>query len=231
MGMRLFRAKAGPVVMALGVLLAGAGLAGPAQQVVASARLPMAWSDPATGYAIGGYDPVAYFTRQRAVRPNRRLEVYWGGVSWNFENSGNQRAFRRSPQIYAPRFGGADPYMLSRHKAVLGSPALFDIFEGRLYLFHNSDNLRRWQRHRKAFIIQARQFWPKLSRELALENFETVPEQRVRPSDKPLPDDVSLLPSSGEGRERKLCEPSRWLQADMQGTGRQGTSAGASPAK
>jgi len=63
---------------------------------------PRVWLDTATGFAIGGYDPVAYHTNKAPTRGREGVEHRWGGSVWKFENSGNRDAFAKHPEIYAP---------------------------------------------------------------------------------------------------------------------------------
>ena len=136
--------------------------------VLASSYMPMAWMDDVNGYAISGYDPVDYFVKGQAVRPNTGVEAVWGGVSWNFRNTGNRAAFLADPQVYAPRFGGVDPYQLANNQSVRGNPALFDIYEKRLYLFYDGVSLLAWKRDRKAYIANAILVWPQAAASLGL---------------------------------------------------------------
>ena len=129
----------------------------------AGSQLPMVWMDEGSGYAIAGYDPVDYFVKGRAVRPDTGIEAVWGGVSWNFRNIGNRGAFLSHPHIYAPRFGGLDPYLLSKNQSVQGNPTLFDVYESHLYLFNNGVSLLRWKRGRKGFSASAARAWPKVA--------------------------------------------------------------------
>lgn len=145
-------------------------------------RLPMAWTDDATGYAIAGYDPVDYFVLKKAAKPNPGKEAYWGGVSWKFRNSGNRQAFLAHPRTYVPRFGGADPLMLAKGRAVLGNPTLFDIYEDRLYLFYDGVNLVNWRAARAALLEKALFKWPRLAIEIGIDAAEPVNPPHWRPS-------------------------------------------------
>ncbi len=137
--------------------------------LVSAGKLPRVWVDPANGYAIAGYDPVDYFVRARPVQPARGVEAFWGRVNWKFSNSGNRQAFLDHPEIYAPRFGGADPYMLATGKQVLGNPALFDIYKGRLYLFYSGVNHLRWRENRADLLARAVKVWPRSALMLGLD--------------------------------------------------------------
>ena len=137
-------------------------------------QLPKAWMDEASGYAIAGFDPVNYFVKGEALRPTGAIEAFWGGVSWKFRHTGNRDAFLSHPRTYMPRFGGADPYLLTKRRAVLGNPFLFEVYKGRLYFFYDGMSLSRWKQHRAAFVIHAKQVWPQVAASLGLDGAEPV---------------------------------------------------------
>jgi hypothetical protein len=126
---------------------------------VKAGQKPLVWSDALSGLAIGGFDPIAYFLHKRPARPQGDIEAAWGGTYWRFISRSNRAAFLEHPHIYAPRFGGFDPYGLARHRTIKGNPVIFAIFKGRLYLFHSLTNRDKWSRHKSAYIIQAKEEW------------------------------------------------------------------------
>lgn len=127
---------------------------------------PGVWRDHATGFAIAGYDPVAYHTQGKPVRGSDGVEHRWGGAVWRFVNSGNRDAFIKHPQVYAPRFAGYDPAALARGLTVEGSPAVWAIHEGRVFLFHDIRSLRNWRGNPGELTGLAEANWPKLGRNL-----------------------------------------------------------------
>ena len=164
------RKKNRPLISAFIVL----ALFGTVALSVSAAQLPKAWMDRASGYAIGGYDPVDYFVKGDALRPTGQIEAFWGGVSWKFRNTGNMDAFLSHPRTYVPRFGGADPYLLARGKSVLGTPVLFDIYKDRLYLFYNGVSLSSWKKNRADLVIRATKAWSAAAISLGLDAAEPV---------------------------------------------------------
>lgn len=119
-------------------------------------------ADPASGIALYGYDPVAYFTDGRPVRGRRDIEAEWAGAAWRFASEANRAAFLSAPDVYAPRFGGYDPEAVASGMAVAGHPLLFKVKAERLYLF-------RTEAERDAFYDArvADTSWPKVSAELS----------------------------------------------------------------
>jgi hypothetical protein len=116
---------AGQVLELDGISLADVGLT---ERVVA---------DKVSGAAIGGYDPVAYFTAGRAVAGSPDFQLIWNGAAWRFANAGNKAAFEADPTVYAPCFGGYDADAIGRGVATAGDPRIFAIEGEHLYLFRD----------------------------------------------------------------------------------------------
>ena len=102
------------------------------------------WSDPGSGFAIGGYDPVAYFVRRAPRRGKAGVELAIDGVVWKFLNEANKEVFARDPAVYAPRFAGRDPMQLARGFESLGNPHNWLIQNEALYLFTTSLSRSAW---------------------------------------------------------------------------------------
>jgi hypothetical protein len=124
-------------------------------------------SDWHTGLAIGGYDPVAYFTDAKALPGEPALEAEQGGAIWRFRNADNRRFFLARPDIYAPQFGGYDPVDLARGAIVAGRPQLWLVSGGRLYLFSREDNRNAFAAEPGRLAAEAADRWPALSATLA----------------------------------------------------------------
>ncbi len=118
--------------------------------------------DRNTGLAIGGYDPVAYFTDGSAIAGQEAFEVSLGGAVWRFCNEANKAFFLASPDIYAPQFGGYDPVDLVRGNIVAGRAQIFLIAERRLYLFNHVDNRDKFAAAPQRFARKAADHWPAL---------------------------------------------------------------------
>ena len=136
--------------------------AGPADAAPAG-RIVTEW---ASGVAIEGFDPVAYFIEGRARRGLPAFEASWRGVTWRFANEGNRQAFLARPELYAPRFGGHAVVAAARGDIAEGDPTLWTIHRGRLYLFHGQGDLYAFRYDPEGFAGRAEANWPRLEREL-----------------------------------------------------------------
>ncbi|HEU5275477.1 MAG TPA: YHS domain-containing (seleno)protein [Xanthobacteraceae bacterium] len=117
-------------------------------------------TDPLTGLAIDGIDPVAYFVDAAPLSGRPEHELRYAGVVWRFRNEGNAAAFAANPDIYMPRYGGYDPIAIVRSVAVPGNPLLWVRWEDRLYLFHTEDARARFLAAPQEAIEQADIAWP-----------------------------------------------------------------------
>jgi len=123
-------------------------------------------SDPNTGLAISGIDPVAYFTDGKPMAGLAEHEVRYAGTIWRFHNPGNQAAFVAHPEIYMPRYGGYDPVAIGRGLAVPGNPLLWAIASRQLYFFFNKAARARFIADPDDAIFLAEKKWPAVSSRL-----------------------------------------------------------------
>jgi YHS domain-containing protein len=119
-------------------------------------------TDPLTGVAIDGYDPVSYFTDPEPQPGLPDYEYDWGGVPWYFESAANRDVFARHPEIYAPQYGGHCLMSLSRGYLSDGKPRLYAIEGLKLYFFYSSANRDAFLMARSAAVADADKNWPKL---------------------------------------------------------------------
>jgi hypothetical protein len=145
--------------------LAVALLAGsPASIAGTTERIVMDWHN---GLAIGGYDPVAFFTDGRPIAGSADYELRYGGAIWRFHNMGNRAAFAENPDTYMPQFGGYDPLGVQRGLAVAGNPNVWLISGERLYLFYDRTRLEKLATDAARFITEAEHKWPDVRRALS----------------------------------------------------------------
>lgn len=58
------------------------------------------------GWAVKGYDVVAYFTLGKATKGTDQYTYKWQGAIWRFANARHLEAFKADPKRYAPQYGG-----------------------------------------------------------------------------------------------------------------------------
>lgn len=140
-------------------------------------------TDPLTGIAIDGYDPVSYFigTDPQPGKPD--YEFDWGGVPWYFESAANRDIFMRNPDVYAPQFGGHCLMSLSRGYLSDGKPRLYVIDGLKLYFFYSTANRDAFLLAKQAAIDAAGKNWPALSKALSGPEAETPAASALTASD------------------------------------------------
>ena len=133
--------------------------------------VPVAWaaedqvvSDSNTGLALGGADPVAYFTDARPLFGRPELELSKFGTVWRFRNEGNRAAFIANPDIYKPRFGGYDPVAVGRGRSVPGHPLYWVVYGERLYLFFTEEARAAFLAEPDQILATAERKWPEVVR-------------------------------------------------------------------
>ena len=123
-------------------------------------------TDPQTGLAISGFDPVAYFTDAAPERGRPGTEYNFGGTVWRFRNEGNRAAFAENPDVYSPQFGGYDPVAIARGTSVPGHPLFWLVTGQRLYLFYSAEDRAAFGVESQRFIEAAERNWPVVQRTL-----------------------------------------------------------------
>ena len=112
--------------------------------------------------AVNGYDVVAYFEEARPVEGSARFETAWRGATWRFASAAHRDAFLAEPEVFAPQYGGYCAWAASQGKTAPGSPQVWKIVEGRLYLNVNAAVQKRWEKDVPGFIAKANANWPSL---------------------------------------------------------------------
>jgi len=88
----------------------------------------------ANGIAIGGYDPVSYFTTGMPTKGSSTYASKQGGVSYLFSSKDNQKRFEANPKQYTPQYDGYCALAVSYGKKISIDPETFKIINGKLYL-------------------------------------------------------------------------------------------------
>src|SRR4051794_19923013 len=117
-------------------------------------------TDRFTGLAIGGFDPVAYFTDAGPLAGREDFEAPQAGAVWRFRNEGNRAVFLAHPEVYSPQFGGYDPVDVGRGVALAGNPKFWLIFGQRLFLFGRVETRDAFAADPARFAREARRRWP-----------------------------------------------------------------------
>jgi YHS domain-containing protein len=111
------------------------------------------------GLAVRGYDAVAYFTVQNALKGNPQFEYAWNGAKWLFSSAENLEKFKADPAAYAPQFGGYCAYAVSHGHTADGDPLAWKVVDGRLYLNYSPEVKQMWEKEQGKFINDGETNW------------------------------------------------------------------------
>lgn len=121
-----------------------------------------------TGFAVSGYDPVAFFSLEqapvgqqqpRAVPGKASITAEWNGAKWAFSSEENKAKFVANPEKYAPAYDGHCAYGLAQGGKVPANPNLWRIVDGKLYLNINPPVVGFWEADISGFIKTADKNW------------------------------------------------------------------------
>lgn len=146
----------------LGLAAAAGALASVCAIAPAYAREPEIFTRDAPGVAVGGYDPVAYFTQGKPVKGSPQFSTDWNGAKWQFASAENLAAFKAAPERYAPQYGGYCAYAVSQGGLAPGDPEQWSIKGGKLYLNLSSSIRRTWLLNAQGYIVEADRNWPRV---------------------------------------------------------------------
>jgi YHS domain-containing protein len=118
------------------------------------------------GIAIKGYDPVAYFNLNKAVKGRKEFSVTYLGINYHFASASDRDVFLSDPAKYEPQYGGWCAYAMGKEGSkVEVDPATFKIINGKLFLFYNryfNNTLKSWNLDESNLHTQADANWQKL---------------------------------------------------------------------
>lgn len=114
------------------------------------------------GLAVGGYDTVAYFQVGEPVKGSADFALDYKGATWRFSSQENLATFEADPGAFAPRYGGYCAWAVAQGKLVKGSPKVWTIHDGTLYLNVNKGTQKKWLKDIPGFIAAADEIWPGL---------------------------------------------------------------------
>ncbi|MCU9839266.1 MULTISPECIES: YHS domain-containing (seleno)protein [Ruegeria] len=122
-----------------------------------------------TGYAVSGYDVVAYrglaqsaigHSQPQGVQGKASITADWNGATWAFATEENRDTFLANPAFYAPQFDGHCAYGVSKGGKVPGNPNLWRIVDDKLYLNITKNVVGFWEEDIPGNINKADGNWP-----------------------------------------------------------------------
>jgi YHS domain-containing protein len=129
---------------------------------IAQAKEPAIYTGIVKGVAVGGYDPVAYFTDKKPVAGKAEFVHDHEGASYRFATAANRDAFKATPAKYTPQYGGYCAWAVSQGYTAKGDPTVWSVTDGKLFLNYNASVQSGWAKDVPNLIKKADANWPKV---------------------------------------------------------------------
>lgn len=121
---------------------------------------PAVYTGIVKGVAVGGYDPVAYFTVGKPVPGKADITVTHEGATWRFASAANRDAFKAEPAKYAPQYGGHCAWAVANGYTAKGDPNAWTMSGGKLYLNYNKHVQKGWEQDIAGNVKKGDANWP-----------------------------------------------------------------------
>ncbi|MEO8147523.1 MAG: YHS domain-containing (seleno)protein [Bacteroidia bacterium] len=114
------------------------------------------------GVILQGYDVVAYFTDNKAVKGDEKFSARYNGATYWFVSQAHADMFKDNSEKYAPQYGAFCGYAVSLNKLRPVEPTIFQIEDGRLILQHTQQAYDLFNKDTKGNTVLADKNWPTL---------------------------------------------------------------------
>jgi len=109
--------------------------------------------------AIHGYDTVAYFTDNKAMKGNSEFQHDWRDALWQFTSATNRDLFAANPDRYSPQYGGYCALGIAAGEISDVDPKAFTIQDGKLYLNKAMEFRKIWREAPKSHVFMSDYNW------------------------------------------------------------------------
>jgi YHS domain-containing protein len=116
----------------------------------------------ASGIALDGYDPVAFFTDAKPVNGDPGITAKYQGATYFFASKEHRKAFEAAPEKYAPQCGGYCAYGVAVGALFPVDISTWQIRDGKLYLNLNPAILAKFNEDFAKNVAKADKNWPGL---------------------------------------------------------------------
>jgi YHS domain-containing protein len=108
-----------------------------------------------------GYDAVAYFTQNDAVKGDPAIKTEHLGVTYRFASEANKAEFLKNPDKYMPQFGGfcSNGINYAVPWGAGGGPDTWRIYHGKLYVFGGQGSRDQFEMDTELNLQRAHKYW------------------------------------------------------------------------
>jgi YHS domain-containing protein len=116
----------------------------------------------ASGIALNGHDPVAFFTDGKPVHGDPAITSTYKGAKYLFASKAHKAQFDADPEKYVPQFGGYCAYGAALGALFPVDVSTWQIRNGKLYLNLNPAIATEFSKNPDGNIAKAEKNWPDL---------------------------------------------------------------------
>jgi YHS domain-containing protein len=116
----------------------------------------------ASGIALDGYDPVAFFTEKKPAHGDPAISATYQGATYLFASKDHKTRFEANPEMYTPQYGGYCAFGVSQNGLAPVDINTWQIRDGKLYLNLNPTILDLFNKDFGACVAKAEKNWPDL---------------------------------------------------------------------
>jgi YHS domain-containing protein len=113
--------------------------------------------------ALKGYDPVAYFTDNKAMPGNPQYESTYDGTRYRFASAQHLELFKADPDRYAPQFAGSCAAGIAMGVKVESDPEDWLIVDGKLFVFSSAKTRDSMKADAGGMIAKSQEHWKTLA--------------------------------------------------------------------
>lgn len=133
--------------------------------------------------AINGYCPVSYQQAGKAVKGDAKLARTYRDLVYHFAGEEAAKAFEKEPKRFLPQYGGLCAEGMDRGKSYPADPKLFEIINGKTYLFFDEAAKKTFLSNSKELIVKADAAWIEHEKAKAQEDKERIDNYRKMPGE------------------------------------------------
>jgi YHS domain-containing protein len=107
------------------------------------------------GVILQGYDPVAYFTQNKAVKGSSNYQGNYQGATYYFTSKADLLTFKKNPSKYIPQYGGFCANGIKNKRLTAADPTVFFIAKGKLYVCESPTAEKQFRANEDEDIVAA----------------------------------------------------------------------------
>jgi len=116
----------------------------------------------ASGIAVDGYDPVAFFTDKKPMNGDPSISTTYKAAKYFFASKEHKAMFEADPDKYVPQFGGYCAYGVAVNALFPVDINTWQVRNGKLYLNLNPEILKLFNKDFEGHVVKAEKNWPEL---------------------------------------------------------------------